>query len=292
MNKNSLSIKKFATYACVVAFGLGFLGTLQSCKETIDSSNFAISKEETITDHLHNNTQYSQIYKILQRVKLGNKESASALASVLSARGNYTVFAPTDSAMNVYLKQILGEGKTIDNLTDEQAQRIAYSCIIDNGSEGAYESPNFPENGAFPKGDLNNRSISIKQLTDSTKKPIDTYYAVNGSSRVVKADIKLSNGYLHEVNAVIAPSDKYLPDLISEAGNLNVMAGLLAATGWDKKLVESIDLAYENKEHETEPRHFPNVQGSFKEADHRYYGFTGFVETDDVLQKSGEFLLP
>ena len=286
MNKNSLSIKKFATYASVVAFGLGFLGTLQSCKETIDSSNFAISKEETITDHLHNNTQYSQIFKILQRVKLGNKESASALASVLSARGNYTVFAPTDSAMNVYLKQILGEGKTIDNLTDEQAQRIAYSCIIDNGSEGAYESPNFPTNGgAFPKGDLNNRSISIKQLTDSTKKPIDTYYAVNGSSRVVKADIKLSNGYLHEVNAVIAPSDKYLPDLISEAGNLNVMAGLLAATGWDKKLVESIDLAYENKEHETEPRHFPNVQGSFKEADHRYYGFTGFVETDDVFAK-------
>jgi hypothetical protein len=284
MNKNSLSIKKLTTYACVAALGLGFLGTLQSCKETIDSSNFAISKEETITDHLRNNAEYSQIYKILQRVKLGNKETASALSSVLSARGNYTIFAPNDSAVNLYLKQVLGEGKTVDDLNDEQAERIAYSCIIDNGFESAYDSPQFVD-GALPKGDLNNRNIVTKQLTDSTKKPVDTYYAVNGKSRIVKADFKLSNGYLHEVNAVIAPSDKLLPDLMAEAGNLKVMSGLLTATGWDKKLLARIDKAYEDKEHDTEERGYPRVQGKVLEAAHRYFGFTGFVETDDVFAK-------
>lgn len=287
MNKNSLSIKKYASYLCVAAFGLGMMGTLQSCQETIDSSNFAISKEETITDHLRNNAEYSQIYKVLQRVRLGNGNNASPLTSVLSARGNYTIFAPTDSAMKVYVTNLIGEGKTVDDLSMEQAQRIAYSCIIDNGSESAYESPNFVDydNGTFPKGDLNNRTISVKTLTDSTKTPVDTYYELNGTSRITRTDFKLSNGYLHEVSTVIAPSSKALPDLIAEAGNMNVMTALLAATGWDKKLIESIDLEYEAQEHESNRRRFTGVSGTYKEADHRYYGFTGLIETDEVFAK-------
>ena len=68
-----------------------------------------------------------------------------------------TIFAPTNEAMAKYITNLLGEGKTVDDLSLEQAQRIAYSCVIDNGSEAAYDSPNFGNyvNGAFPKGDLN-----------------------------------------------------------------------------------------------------------------------------------------
>ena len=71
---------------------------------------------------------------------------------------------------------------------------------------------------------------------------------------------------------------------------MNVMTALLRATGWDKKLVETLDHKYEAQEHETEPRRFNGVAGRFNEAQHRYFGFTGFVETDVSLQKSGVFL--
>ena len=93
---------------------------------------------------------------MLQRVTLGSKENASPLSSVLAARGNYTIFAPTNEAMAKYITNLLGEGKTVDDLSLEQAQRIAYSCVIDNGSEAAYDSPNFGNyvNGAFPKGEF------------------------------------------------------------------------------------------------------------------------------------------
>lgn len=287
MNKYSFSIKKLATYVCVASLGIGVLASLESCSETVDTGNFTISKDETITDHLRNNAKFSDIYKVLQRVTLGSKENASPLSSVLAARGNYTIFAPTNEAMAKYITNLLGEGKTVDDLSLEQAQRIAYSCVIDNGSEAAYDSPNFGNyvNGAFPKGDLNNRSITLKQLTDSSKTPIDTYYQLNGSSRIVSTDHKTSNGFLHEVDAVIAPSSKAVPDLIAEAGNMNVMTALLRATGWDKKLVETLDHKYEAQEHETEPRRFNGVAGRFNEAQHRYFGFTGFVETDDVFAK-------
>lgn len=287
MNKYSFSIKKLATYVCVASLGIGVLASLESCSETVDTGNFTISKDETITDHLRNNAKFSDIYKVLQRVTLGSKENASPLSSVLAARGNYTIFAPTNEAMAKYITNLLGEGKTVDDLSLEQAQRIAYSCVIDNGSEAAYDSPNFGNyvNGAFPKGDLNNRSITLKQLTDSSKTPIDTYYQLNGSSRIISTDHKTSNGFLHEVDAVIAPSSKAVPDLIAEAGNMNVMTALLRATGWDKKLVETLDHKYEAQEHETEPRRFNGVAGRFNEAQHRYFGFTGFVETDDVFAK-------
>ena len=84
---------------------------------------------------------------------------------------------------------------------------------------------------------------------------------------------------------MIAPSSKVVSDLIAEAGNMNVMTALLRATGWDKKLVETLDHKYEAQEHESEPRRFNGVAGRFNEAQHRYLGFTGFVETDDVFAK-------
>lgn len=286
MNKYSFSIKKLATYVCVASLGLGVLASLQACSETVDTGNFAISKDETISDHLRNNAKFSLFYKVIERVNLGAKENASPLSSVLAARGNYTVFAPNNDAVEKYLKS-LGEGKTVDNIDLKDAQRIAYSCVIDNGTETAYESPNFGNynNGSFPKGDLNNRSITLKTLTDSTKTPVDTYFQLNGTSRIVSTDQKTSNGYIHEVDVVLAPSDNTVPDLIAEAGNMNVMTALLKATGWDKKLVATLDQEYENKEHDPERRAWPGVVGRIKEADHRYFGFTGFIETDDVFSK-------
>ena len=51
----------------------------------------------------------------------------------------------------------------------------------------------------------------------------DTYYLLDGTSRVVKFDIELSNGYLHIVDRVIAPSNEMVPDLIKTADNMNTI---------------------------------------------------------------------
>ena len=49
--------------------------------------------------------------------------------------------------MSAYVTKVLGESKSVADLTDEQAQLIAYSCVIDNGNESAYDSPMFPTKG-------------------------------------------------------------------------------------------------------------------------------------------------
>ena len=143
MNRNRFTLSTLAAYSGTVALAFGLLFSAQSCSEKIDEGNFAIAKEQTINDYLGTSKEFSQIKSVFDRVRLGNKSNASTLSAVLSARGNYTVFAPTNEAMAAYVTKVLGESKSIADLTDEQAQLIAYSCVIDNGNESAYDSPLF-----------------------------------------------------------------------------------------------------------------------------------------------------
>lgn len=116
-----------------------------SCSENIDESNFAIKKEKTAMGYLEDNSdRYSLFNKIINRVKLGGLKnpSASTVASVLSARGNYTVFVPNNEAVEAFLKQ--NGLESVEQLDDEKAELVAFSCIIDNGMDVAYETPEFP----------------------------------------------------------------------------------------------------------------------------------------------------
>ena len=69
-------------------------------------------------------TQYSGIIKIFKEVKLGLSENASPLSSVLTSRGNYTLFVPTNEALKAFIHDKL-EVNSIDELTDEQKKQFA-----------------------------------------------------------------------------------------------------------------------------------------------------------------------
>lgn len=123
-------MKRIVTRATLLARSLagllafGALMTLPTaCSENIDDGNYAIKTEQTITDYLSTNPKYSSIKAIYDRVKLGNSDQASVLTSVLGARGNYTVFAPNNDAINDYVAS-LGLA-SIDELSYEQAELIA-----------------------------------------------------------------------------------------------------------------------------------------------------------------------
>lgn len=278
MKRNISNIKSIVTFCLAAGMTSGMLLTTQSCSEDLSTDNFAIAKEQTIYDYLKETPEFSQILAIFERVPLGHKEGASALSAVLSARGNYTVFAPTNEAIDAYVTNLLGAGKSINDLKDDEAELIAYSCIIDNGTENAYESPEFSsDGGAFSKTDLNDRTVTCTQ--DS----LTLEYLINGKCKVAKTDVKLSNGYLHSVVNVVAPSNENVPDLIKLADNMHVMGALLHYTGWDEKLTAYIDSEYENAEHE-QTRKLPNL-ATFKVAQHRYLGYTALVETDEVFAR-------
>ena len=102
MKNTIIMSKRFVTMlglACCLAFST----LLTSCKEEIDDSNFAIKTDQTILDYITAAPELSSIKAIFDRVRMGKTENASSISSVLSARGNYTVFAPNNDAVSRYV---------------------------------------------------------------------------------------------------------------------------------------------------------------------------------------------
>lgn len=260
--------------------------SLQSCKEEIDDSAFAIKTESTIADFLHSDSRFNEITEIFTNVPLspfkGDEGQASPIISVLSARGHYTVFLPTNETVNRYAVEHGYESSS--DMPLELQKLLAYSCVIDNGYDDAYESTMFPVDGsAFILPDLSDRLITCEKVDDE--------FHLNGTTVIRnkkgETDIKLSNGYAHiiaEDSNPIAPSNKSVADLMEVAKNMSCMSYLLRLTGWhDAMSIETADI---DMEYERMPREqYLNINqlARFTIAPHRYLGYTAFVESDDVF---------
>lgn len=258
--------------AICLVFALG------SCTEEIDESNFAIKTDQTISEYVASNPEFSGIRQIFDRVKLGSSADASSLTSVLSTRGNYTVFLPNDAAIAKYLEEV--GVSDVASLSDELAEVVAQSCVIDNGEQSAYESADFPTRGSLTLPNLKSRLLDCN--TDENGD-----FVIAKTSRVIKSDIEVSNGMIHIVETVIAPSNKALPDLIGQAGNMRIMGHLLNVTTWADSLTQELDMEYETDER---PESFLLSSVNYNDfvyPDHRYFGYTALVEPDEVYAQWG-----
>lgn len=284
------------------------------CKETIDESNFSIATEQTITQYVESTDSLSGIKALFDRVRLGRSEQASSLTSVLSARGNYTAFLPTNRALTIYCDSVLLDETTKNankdkawedqvhanwaDLSDAQAELVAKSCIIDNGDENAYETADFIGNGgAFDVTNLNDRLLTNLEVTTDGKPFIVngvysyTKYVINGSSSIIVENIEKSNGFVHIVDRVIAPSSDMIADLIGRAENMRIMSGLISLTGFGSQLTEHEDETYEDPQRPLY-RKFPGAEGNCNYPRKRYLGYTGFVETDAVFNSDWGIPMP
>lgn len=271
-------------FATALVCGAAMFTTLglTSCKENVDDSAFYISDKKQVMELLEaDTTQYSGIIKIFSEVKLGLSENASPLSSVLASRGNYTLFVPTNEALNTFIHDQL-EVNSIDELTDEQKKIIAYNCIIDNGDQSAYELSDFPANGTtFNTSTLDDRRLSSTQKSDGD-------YYINGESKVITSNIEASNGMLHVVDHVIYPTTESVAEIIDAAPNMRIMAQLLKATGWADKLKARTDLEDDyirNNANRIGTKELFEGVGSINYMEKRRIRYTAFVEPDEVLSQ-------
>ena len=253
---------------------LCLLCTLFSCTENIDDDNFAIKSKMTIADFIAANPDYSLMKTVFEQVKMSDVENASPIYSMLTARGNYTVFLPGNAAVQSFLEE---KGLTrLEDLDKENLQLIAKSCIIDNGEKSAYSTSMFPTEGAFEQANLNERLLSCSMNEESE-------YIINGTSKVIVEDNDLSNGYVHVIDEVLAPSALTLDKLIMKASNMKIFSMLMEKTSWCDSLYQNLDLSYEDPDR---PEKF-NLTGNpltFFWARHRYLGYTALVEPDSIYE--------
>lgn len=262
-------------------FFFAFVGIFSGCTDNVDESSMFISNDETITEYLESNAEYSDFVSLIKRVQLSEKKNASTLDAVLSARGNYLCFVPTNEALQAYVDDFYAEdGYAIEAISDSLAGAITKSCIINYDDENAETTVEFPTKGAFRYSNLNDRILTC--LLDS----VSGKYIINTTSKIMKADIELSNGYIQEVDAVVAPSSNTIPTLLSNTPNMQIFSHLLKITNLADSISNYRDEDYEKVEREEKGSGLSKNQPGLI-PQHRYFGYTVFVEPDEVFKSWG-----
>lgn len=293
MRKRLIHMILLTTFAACIMIG---------CQEDIDTSDRYVFKDYTALGYLEKHPDtYSQYVQLLHQVPM-SKISQTTVAQILSARGNYTVFAPTNEAIQAYLdtlaaKNVIDEGSWMgfrDSTTlDSIRKLIVYNSIIDGGDDQkAYETNTFPTNNKaeFPLANMYDRKLIIEYNKES---PGSIW--VNGAEIDERnRNIQAINGVIHCTTSVVAPSNNTLGYLLNsiisgKQRGYYVAAMLTQAVGMFDTLSKYRDDAYEDLYERGMVKNIEHTSGIGYTLgytpEHRYYGYTFFAETDDFWEE-------
>ena len=280
------------------------------CTEEVDESARYVFKDVTIIDYLNKYQEtYSEYLEILRQTNV-SEVSQSSLYSLLSARGHYTVFAPTNEAVYDYLQTLVEthvidrpswDAFTSDKDLDSIRRVIAYNSIIDSKEQAAYYIADFPpaNNSELPLANMNDRKISGRGVENQ---PDSFYVNFDCPVSIKNRDIPAINGLIHQVGKVICPNSISMKELLyrildKKKEGFYVAARMLIACGLEDTLDVCEDEVYRD-------RYVKGLVPDFDGAafgwvfhgatgwptayapEHRKIGFTVFAERDDFWRKA------
>ena len=302
-------ISKMKKYALLFMGVLG-LAMTQSCKEDIDMSDRYTFTQYTVSSYLSSHdTTYSEYYRLLGEVKISSR-SQSTVLQLMGARGNFTVFAPTNKAIQTYLDSLCSKGLITEptwegfqsqETLDSIRKVIVFNSIIDSKDNNeAYQTSSFKDGEELLISNLYDRKLTVvfgkdpDSLYVNGKKDKKTGEITDGSLIDLKnRDIVAINGCIHQMHQVVAPSNESVADILKNYIDLKderflVTAKMIEACGLFDTLSKVKDEVWEqmylNEEVAQLPKHPTEPNDNFL-PEHRYYGYTIFAETNDVWEE-------
>ena len=249
--------------------------SLVSCSDDPGVENYYTSTSEYATDYLQGNDQYSMYVQILQRAT-GAKGNLR-LVELLASYGSYTVFAPTNDAVKMFLAS---KGvSSVDELPKEDCDTVALNSII----ETAYFTTDVSD-GTYPQSNMLDQYLTIRSDSDLVSNPGQVTLAMYvNDARLIQTDDSVSNGVVHTVDRVVLTSTQMISEFIDEDENCSLYAQALKATGVDKLMLEYEDETYSVGSDSIDWTNDALVLPTASESDnvaymeHRYYKYTFFI---------------
>ena len=165
------------------------------------------SQEQVISDFVLSNTnQYAEFGKLLVN---------AGLTDLLSVRGPYTLFLPTDDAMKAYYAA-KGYSSLSDMPVQEQKTLAKNHLIVSEIHSGDILVGALRDTNAI--GDYLVTEFSGSDII------------INKHSKITKRDIICANGYVHEIDQVIEPVTQNIYDLIASNPSYSLFAKGLKLT--------------------------------------------------------------
>ncbi len=262
---------------------------LWGCKEQVDESARYVFRDITVADYLMRHEQYSEYCSLMERTPV-SIVSGTTVKQLLTARGHYTVFAPTNEAIQAYLQEMYErhvisepswEGFPDSIRRDSVQQLLVKSSIIDSGDDGEIlQTWDFPTS---QNAEILRPNMYDRHLTVAYGKADEIW--VNGAKiDSINHDILTLNGVIHSVRSVVLSNlnslGDYISDVVSEKKEGFYVSCMLArAVGLRDTLSLSEDMGYRNAWLENRIKTELH-DGTIPE--HRFYGYTFFAETDSV----------
>ena len=282
-------------------FLCALIGHFFSCSDDINTSNRYVFQEYTVASYLENHEQYSEFLDLLKQVPV-SEISKTSMCQLLSARGNYTVFAPTNAAIHNYLDTLVAkevitapnwDAFPSERVKDSIRKVIVLNSVIDGGDVVRYETGNFPQKDGseFSLSNMYTNKLSVYYADTMDTDVLVCDAPVDAKNR----DILCINGVIHAMNAVVAPQNNSLTDFLLEFINGNrkgyrVAAMMVKAVGLMDTLSKIKDDQYEQLYLQGKVQDFTQAVGFNYDTDayapeHRFYGYTFFAETDDFWER-------
>ncbi len=172
-------------YSSVFLIVILVLTSLVSCN--LEDENTIVRPESNIVEVASNFAELSNLIAALERANL---------TSTLTASGNYTVLAPTNTAFNNFLSQ--AGFANLESVPVETLKQILLNHVV-LGLVDSDILTNLQKNylETFAEGPTADTKVAL--YFDATNGIV-----FNGASAVTQGDVLASNGIIHIVDAVIA----------------------------------------------------------------------------------------
>lgn len=141
----------------------------------------------------------------------------------IHAYGNYTLFAPTNDAIQNYLQSI-GKTSVNDLTTSEAAEIIKYHLLPDSIPTSEFDE------GRLPVINFSHRYITNKPVTINGK----STFLINRQANIITPDLHGANGFLHIIDKVLTPPTQTITQLVRSLpdSKYSLIKTLFDLTSW------------------------------------------------------------
>lgn len=193
---------------------IAIAGLVYNCTE----EKYKESTDETlnITEYLVANEEYSKFLEILR---------ITGYDSFMNTYGTYTLFLPTNDAVDAYMAEL-----GVSNLTDipiEDLQELAKLHILEQ----------VVNTTTFTDGKIATPSMQGQFLiTGASNSGGSSSITVNKEARIIASNLEVGNGLIHVLDKVLRVADKTLAETLEADPSLSLFTEAAKATGWFEKL--------------------------------------------------------
>ena len=263
-----------------------------SCSDDPGAENYYTSTKEYASDFLTNNSgKFSKFIEILNRAT--GEKGTYRLMDLLGTYGSYTVFAPTNEAIDAFLQS---KGvSSVAELSKEDCDTLALNHII----EQEYFTTDY-NNGTYPLPNMLERYLTITCDSDTVSVPGQVRLAlrINKNALLSHVDDSVKNGVVHVLSSVISTQNDMLPDVMERDSAISLFYQAMLATNYCNVLRENyIDQRYERCKSplfEKDSIDWTNDKLCLATAveydnvaymKHRYFKYSAFVEPNSVYEE-------